>query len=303
MMKKSLLTIILAIFAIIGCGQKKNESVPEYLSDIKVVVAQLDSSVNSLYGWEPQDSTYNHSVDTWVYDVLEQYKKDRPNANIGVRSEYAIDQKTYDEARVVWAEFKRLCEADMYKEALDLYEGGDVGSREKNAGYFLVYLKHSILRYTFFSKVVFPLMIEYRGNEYALEEYTNILKLEKAMEDLSFEMSRDSSYFPEVYPDVVSDLGFTLTMMGRVDEALELVPDMIKGFFALTGDALVSNYNGTKLAAKIYMLVEREDLAIAAWDHFKSYLDENRNDYDSDDLADCLESIDGEIAEIKGLGR
>ena len=64
-----------------------------------------------------------------------------------------------------------------------------------------------------------------------------------------------------------------------------------------------NNYNGTKLAAKIYMLVEREDLAIAAWDHFKSYLDENRNDYDSDDLADCLESIDGEIAEIKGLGR
>ena len=302
-MKKSLLTIILAIFAVIGCGQKKNESVPEYLADIKVVVAQLDSSVNSLYGWEPQDSTYNHSVDTWVYDVLEQYKKERPNADIGVRSEYAIDQKTYDEARVVWAEFKRLCDADMYKEALDLYEGEGSGSHEKNSGYFLVHLKHSTHRFVFFSQVLLPLMKEYRDLDYAFENYINVLQLEKAMEDLAFDMSRDSSYFPEEYPNVVAELGFALTEMGRVQEAIDLVPDMIQGVFAVTGNALVANFNGTKFAAQIYYMIEQEDNSIAVFNHLQKYLEENRSDYDPDELAECLDLIDGEIAEIKGLAR
>lgn len=302
---RKVLTSLMAILCLFGCGQKKKPiaiTIPESLSDIKEVVAQLDSSVTALYGWEPRDSTYNHSTDTWVYDVLEQYKKDHPNANIGERGEYAIEQKTYDEAREVWREFKRLCDADMYKEALDLYEGEGSGSHEKNSGYFFVHLKHSTHRFVFFSQVLLPLMKEYRDLDYAYDTYINLLKLEKAMEDLTFDMAMDSSYFPEEYPNVIAELGFALTETGRVEEALDLVPDMIQGVFAVTGNALVANFNGTKFAAQIYYMVDLDEKSIEAFEHLRKYLEENRSDYKPDELAECFDLIDENILWLKSSG-
>ena len=112
---------ILVLFSCTACGL--STPVPESLSDMKEKVARLDSSLTAMYGWEPQDSTYRRSLDTMLSITLT-----RMDADFGkeppTEADYIDQQKGYDEANETWAEFKRLCDAEKYKQALDfcLYE-------------------------------------------------------------------------------------------------------------------------------------------------------------------------------------
>ena len=110
-MKNIIATLAITV-SIIACGQQK--SIPENLSDVKTVVAQLDSAVTAMYGWEPRDSTYNHSLDTLVAGMMNEYKADDPEYEHQDEGVPVIQQQAYDEARVTWAEFKRLIDADKY---------------------------------------------------------------------------------------------------------------------------------------------------------------------------------------------
>ena len=122
--------IILAVASMLlitgACGTKR--SVPESLIGVKDIVARLDSAVTAMHGLDPRDSS-------------------------------AILQQTYDEARITWNEFKRHCDEDNYEEALTVYLG-DGNDNKKNAGDFLVFLKHSSQRFVFFSQVLLPMMKE-----------------------------------------------------------------------------------------------------------------------------------------------
>ena len=73
---KYLFLVILLVTNLVACDQKK--SIPENLAGVKETVAQLDSAVTAMYGWEPRDSTYNHSVDTLVAGMMNEYKADDP---------------------------------------------------------------------------------------------------------------------------------------------------------------------------------------------------------------------------------
>lgn len=91
-------------------------------------------------------------------------------------------------------------------------------------------------------------MQEYKGDDVAREDFINNLQLEKAMEDVSIQLQADNTgYIPEVYPNVVRDLGFALASSGKMDEAHELFYDLIDGVYGLTGSALLANYIAQRL--------------------------------------------------------
>lgn len=180
---KHLLSLALILTSAIACAQSKE--VPETLASVKEVVTQLDSAVTVMYGWEPADSTYNHATDTLVSSILSELSEPPEQSDGSVR------QEAYDQARITWAEFKRLVDTNDYEKALNFYLGEDENG--KKAGDFLLYLKHSSHRYAFFSQVLRPLMLEYKGEKYALEDYVNNLRLEKAMEDASIELSANTT--------------------------------------------------------------------------------------------------------------
>jgi len=274
---KKLLTALLLAIPVLAYGQKK--TIPDNLVDVKNVVAYLDSAVTAMYGWEPVDSTYKHSADTLTA---------------------VIPQEVYDDARVTWAEFKRLIDADKYKEAYELYHEKNDGATKSNFGDFLIFLKHSSQRYIFFSEVVRRMTEEYEGTDKALEEYINNLQLEKAMEDLTIDMRPDNSFYvPEFYPYVVRDLGMGLAITGKMDEAQDMFSDLINAVYDMTGNALYANFVGTQYSAQLYLLDQKPDWALATWESFKVYLEENKSDYEEEELSNCMAKVEDIIQGLK----
>lgn len=295
---RQLLSITTILLCTLSCGQQK--TIPESLTDVKTVVARLDSTVTAMYGWEPRDSTYNHSLDTLVAGMMNEYKADDPEYEHQDEGVPAIQQQAYDEARVTWAEFKRLIDADEYEEALNIYLGEGKDYIKKNSGDFLVYLKHSTQRYVFFSQVLLPLIQEYKGEEAAQEDFINHLQQEKALEDMSIELQADNTgYIPEVYPKVVRDLGIALASSGKMDEAHELFYDLIDGVYGLTGSALLANYIASDYAAELYLIEGDKEGAIANWNLFKNAIEQNKANYDPEEVELCLSKIKQAIEELQ----
>lgn len=291
---KKLIPLLLAISCFVACGQKRQ--VPESLADIKAVVIHLDSAVTSMYGWEPRDSTYNTAVDTLVADIMSQYPPKDGEQREPDYSTPAIQQQAYDDAGVTWAAFKKLCDEDKYKEALDFYLADKPNNGGKNAGDFLVFFKHSTQRYTFLSAVLLPLMREFKGDDFALKHYIDDLQLEKAMEDFSIALNEETSgYVPEAYPAMVMDLGYALLADGRMEEAQNLFGDIVNAVYGLTGDALYANFLGTKYAAHLYVKDNKDDWALETWENFKEYLNENKTDYSEEELTAVYNKIQDEI--------
>lgn len=295
---KQVIVIMAILVTTIAFGQ--NKVIPENLTNVKKVVSLLDSVASSIYGWEPRDSTYNHSLDSLAAGIMNEYYADNPEYKYRGGSIPAIKQNAYDEARVTWAEFKRLIYADEYEEALEFYlsEGND--HIKKKAGDFMIFLKHSSHRYVFYSDVLRHLMQEYKGEDEALEDYINNLQFEKALEDVAIDMHADKTgYVPEVYPHIIRDLGTGLVMTGKMDEAQELFSDMVNGVYGLTGDALYANFVATQYAAQLYILDNKPILAVATWDDFKDYLEENKSNFEPKELNDCLVRIEFEMNRLR----
>ena len=285
---KKLLSFTLILASMIACAQ--SNEVPKNLIGVKEVVAQIDSAVAAMNGWEPADSVYNPATDTLVAGILAEL------SNPPKQSDWAARQAAYNQARITWAEFRRLVEADAYEKALDFYLSED--EKGKKAGDFLLFLKHSSQRYAFFSQVLRPLTIEYKGEKYGLEDYVNNLRLEKAMEDASIELSADARYVPEAYPYVIRDLGLGLAVMGEMEEAEGLASDMARGVYGLTGDVLFCNYAATQFLNQMYLYADNPDQAKTTWTDFRDYLLKNKADYDKDALAQCLAAIDAALEEL-----
>lgn len=200
--------------------------------------------------------------------------------------------ESFAKARDNWAVFTKLIEEDKYESALNFYQDGRMGD-------FLIHLKHSRQRYSFFSQVLRPLMQVYKGDDDALKQYIENLQLEKAMEDLSIDLQADGNgYIPDVYPFVIRDLGYSLAITGKMIEAQELFKDLIDAVYGLTGDALYANYIGTQYVAKLYILDGNVEWAIESWRSFKEYLEEYKTDYDEEELDPTLELIQNELESL-----
>lgn len=294
---RRLIAPIAILMTIVACGQKN--PIPEELDRVKETVAKLDSAVTAMYGWEPRDFTYSHSLDTLVAGIMNEYKANDSEYEHQDEGVPAIQQQAYDEARITWAKFKRMIDADKYEEALNLYlcEGND--HIKKKSGDFLVYLKHSTQRYVFFSQVLLPLMQEYKGKDAARENFINNLQLEKAMENVSIQLQADNSgYVPEVYPLVVRDLGIALASSGKMDEAHNLFNDLIEGVYSLSGSALLANYIASDYAEKLYIIEGKTEGAIANWKRFKEAVEQNKSAYDPEEVQVCLHRIEEAINDL-----
>lgn len=294
MVIKRLLLLIALTVSLTSC--KAQNKIPEALKDVKFIVSQLDSAVTAMYGWEPQDSTYDKSVDTLVVDIIDKInKKSHNEGSVGP----TIKQETYDSANVTWTEFKSLIDADQYEKALELYLADKEDGQGKNSGDILLFLKHSSYRYLFDSDVLFPLMNMYKGEAFATEHYINVLKLEKCLEEASITMSQDEEqYIPQIYPFVVRDLGYFLAATGRMDEALELSGDLISAFHKLTGSAIYANFYGTQYTAQLCLTDNDPETALYLWENLEKYIDEHRDEYSSEELEEITEQIQVEKKNI-----
>lgn len=130
-------------------------------------------------------------------------------------------EKSQNIAEQRWDKFIGLCRSYSYGKALDCY-------LEDFADFF-VYLKISDDRYEFLSSILLPLMRECRGEEFARKRYIEDLSFEKSNEEFMIAINEEDGegYVPEVYPDVVRDLGHALAADGRLDEALALAEDLL----------------------------------------------------------------------------
>lgn len=126
-----------------------------------------------------------------------------------------------DVAERRWDKFIGLCRSYSYGKALDCYL--------ENFADFFVYLRFSADRYEFLSSILLPLMRECRGEEFARKRYIEDLSFEKGNEEFMIALNEEDGegYAPEVYPDVVRDLGHALAEDGRLDEALALAEDLL----------------------------------------------------------------------------
>lgn len=126
-----------------------------------------------------------------------------------------------DVAERRWDKFIGLCRSYSYGKALDCYL--------ENFADFFVYLRFSADRYEFLSSILLPLMRECRGEEFARKRYIEDLSFEKGNEEFMIALNEEDEegYVPEVYPDVVRDLGHALAEDGRLDEALALAEDLL----------------------------------------------------------------------------
>ena len=227
---------------------------------VKKEVAHLDSVLTAMQGWEA----------------------------------VTVPQEALEESRGVWLKFRELINEDKYGQALDLYFG-ESADGEKNAGAFWVVLKYSDHRYRFFSEVLRPLMEEFMERDTALERYVDILQLEKVMEDATIALAEEKKgYIPEVYPDVVVDLGFSLASLGRWKEALDLTDDLTDVLYRMYGNALLANFNGTKYVSNLLLHSGHAELALARWNEFVAFLEEYPDDYEAEELAGCLTAIERE---------
>ena len=82
---KQLLSLALMLASVVACAQTTD--VPENLIGVKEVVAQIDSTVTAMYGWEPADSTYNPSTDTLVASILDNLSNPLKQSGGTVRQE------------------------------------------------------------------------------------------------------------------------------------------------------------------------------------------------------------------------
>lgn len=281
MKREGLHLIVIITLLFVSCFHRNN--VPESLIGLKESVAKIDSAVYARYGINPND-----------YDLgLEGV-----NEVDGFMD--ATEKESFDKACKTWKHFKRLCDAEKYEDALNYYLGNEKKSGLRNDGQFLIFLNHSLQRYLFFSGVLKPLMLEYKGIEFTNSKYIELMSLEKDLEDMTIAShAEDTGYVPEIYPLVIRDLGSALAASGKIKEAQELFNDLIHAMYGLTGDALYSNFYGAMYSAKLFEDNGYNDLAIINFEDFLDYLGEHKDDFEEVEYNQCVSKVHSEIERLK----
>lgn len=179
---KQELTILLVLVCAMGCGQKKAH-IPESLRGVNDAIAYIDSSLTIINSWESGDSISFYLKEMDINDII-------------------------DDSRESWAEFKSLCSADKYKEAMDYYDGGGSYSKPKKGNIlaYLIYstITHYSIRETFYYEILRPLLSEYRDTSYANREYIDCLRLDYSISQVQGD-DKFLEYLQEVIRYVVDE--------------------------------------------------------------------------------------------------
>ena len=176
-MKQLYLVFAIAVMTLIAACQR-NTGPGDSLLGIKDMIAMLDSSVSSVDTTEHQGFALSLS-DTLVGDIMMQYFAEPPRSEPPTIAEFNQQQRDNVEARRAWAEFKRLCEADQFEQALEYYLADSADPQKKHADDIHVFLKNSGQQHVFYSRVLLPLVEEYKGKNPAAKMYVELLQMRK----------------------------------------------------------------------------------------------------------------------------
>lgn len=288
--KRNIVRWFSAILIIVSCKPK-----PEVSFDVDSFQKSLEVIASGVIEWEhsvgiERKDTLNvgdkFGCDSALSDsvVLRKMKGYLENDDIDGALEYGsglIGQEDFYKGKVVWDRFVSLCRDGKYKAAYDYYKDDHVGD-------IFVYLRHSAFRFAFESNILRPLLWEYEEESVAYDEYINILKTEYSLEKLSVALGEGkNNYIPEQYPYVITELGYSLAEVGREEESLEMVEDLMCALYSQTGDAVSVNYMTTVYVARVYMRAEERDKAVDCFQDFKDYLNANVEDCGGKDVVDC----------------
>ena len=247
-------TVLAAGFLLSAASCKAKEEFKVIDPDsVNGVIAQIDSSLAALKGFEPDEAGFSD----------------------GLPASGAYSQATYDSARVTWKEFTRLCAVHKFKKAYELYYA------EGRSGDFLVHLKTARNRYVFDSSVLWPLIAEFETDkQVAVKKYIDAVELEYLLESATMATAKgDSDYIPELFPMLVKDLGNLLSISGRLDDALGLVDDYAYAIEGQYGNPAYTTYCTAILTAGFYNSADEYRKAIGALEGYIQYVSapENRN--------------------------
>lgn len=211
-MKTQLFPALLLICVTMN-GQTGLGIVRPSLLEITETVSSFDTKVKEAY------TEIGSAFDAKVKEAYKDYPLPDSLAYDYLNSDEIEKSRNIAEQR--WDKFIGLCRSYSYGKALDCY-------LEDFADFF-VYLRFSADRYEFLSSILLPLMRECRGEEFARKRYIEDLSFEKSNEEFMIAINEEDGegYVPEVYPDVVRDLGHALAADGRLDEALALAEDLL----------------------------------------------------------------------------
>lgn len=287
--KRNILIGFFAILIAVSCKPK-----PEVSFDVDSFQKSLEEIASGVIEWEQsvgidrkdtlnvgdkfeRDSALSDSV------ALHKMKGYLENDDIDGALEYGsglIGQEDFDKGKIVWDRFVSLCRDGKYKAAYDYY-------KDDNAGDIFVYLRHSAFRFAFESNILRPLLWEYEDDSVAIENYINILKVEYYMEKLSVALGDGrNNYIPEQYPYVITELGYSLAEVGREEECLEMVEDLMYALYSQTADACSVNYMTTVYVARVYLILGEREKSVGCCQDFKDYLNAHVEDCGGKDVVD-----------------
>lgn len=285
--KRNIVIWFFAILTAVSCTPKVSFDVDSFQKSLEEIASGVIEWTSDLE--EGQDDTLNvgdkFERDSALSDsvVLREMKGFLGNNDIDGALEYGsglISHDDYDKGKAVWDRFLSLCRDGKYKAAYEYY-------KDDHAGDIFVHLGYSAFRFEFESKILRPLLWEYEDDSVAIEKYINILKVEYYMEKLSVALGEGrNNYIPEQYPYVITELGYSLAEVGREEECLEMVEDLMYALYSQTGDVVSVNYMATVYVARVYLILGEREKSVGYCRDFKDYLNAHVDDCGGKDIVD-----------------
>ena len=285
--KRNIVIWLFAILTAVSCTPKVAFDVDSFQKSLEEIASGVIEWTSDLE--EGHEDTLNvgdkFERDSALSDsvVLREMKGFLGNNDIDGALEYGsglIGHDDHDKGKAVWDRFLSLCRDGKYKAAYEYY-------KDDHTGDIFVHLGHSAFRFAFESKILRPLLWEYEDDSVAIEKYINILKVEYYMEKLSVALGEGrNNYIPEQYPYVITELGYSLAEVGREEECLEMVEDLMYALYSQTGDAVSVNYMATVYVAGVYLILGEREKSVGYCQDFKDYLNAHVEDCGGKDIVD-----------------
>lgn len=272
-------------------SNRQNDQAGSLLAGVGQMVLKLDSAIVCEQNRQIPDSI-ERMIKSKVAETMVEFRQENPDYTESESVEQSIQ-----EAGRAWEQFKRLCLDGKYEQALDFYLATDEDSVKSNAGDLLMHLRDSKQRYVLMTRVIAPMMRTFRGDSLAIVQLIEDLSLEKLFEDYTMEINED--YVPEVYPAVVRGLGMAMTMNGQIDEALGLANDLVYAVFRETRNVLAANMRTVQYRVEVLQLLGDNESVLGEYQWIRSFLLENEEVYDAEELKMAIQQIDSEIEQLQ----
>ena len=252
-MKTKILTILLAVATLAGCGMRKAQNQPYNTTRTTERYAEEIEYIDSL---------------RWITGG----------------PEYALDTIDPDTLRSTWEGFAKLFTEEQYEDAYYYLKD------KERYGNVLIYLRNSTAQYVFVSTVWNYCVSAHAGSdeEYFKElepDYGLVLVLTRGV----VEMGGDDPYIPPHYMDLVMEYSRLLLTMNEITISETFDEEIYFAAKATYGDEMMARFLGLVFRSKYLCNVGREAMAHSELDAFRQRA---RNECQGEELEKLLAAID-----------